>query len=71
MVLIRRFDIHFTVTSLNRFSAAPKSGHLKRFVKIFGYLQNTTERLRIIVISTETIIDISGKGANTADWLDN
>ena len=39
-VHIGRFDICYAVTSLNIFSVAPREGHLKRLVKIFGYLQN-------------------------------
>ena len=38
MIQIGRFDFRFTVTPLNRFSEAPREGHLKRLVKIFGYL---------------------------------
>ena len=37
-VQIGRFDIRYALTSLNRFSAAPLTGHLKRLIKIFGYL---------------------------------
>ena len=71
MVQIGRFEISFAVTSLNRFSAAPFEGHLKRLVKIFGYLQNTTGRWKIIGILPEDIMEISGKGSNTADLLEN
>ena len=39
-------------------------------MKIFGYLQNATGRQKSIIISPEDIRNISGKGSNTADWLD-
>ena len=35
-VKIGRFDICYALTSLNRFSAAPREGHLTRLIKIFG-----------------------------------
>ena len=37
-VHIGRFDVRYALTSLNRFSAAPREGHLRWLVKIFGYL---------------------------------
>ena len=54
-VEIRIFDIHYNFTSLNRFYAAPWEGHLTRFVKIFGYLQNVSGKRKIIVVSPEDI----------------
>ena len=55
-VQIGRFDIRYNLTSLNRFSAAPREVHLSRLVKIFGYLQSVTGRRKSIV---------SGKGDKT------
>ena len=34
-----RMDITFSVASLNRFAAHPREGHLKRAIKIYGYLK--------------------------------
>ena len=70
MVHIRRFDIRFAVTYLNFFSMASMESHLKRLVNIFGYLKDATGIHKSIVISLEDIREISGKGDNTADWLD-
>ena len=39
-------------------------------MKVLGYLQDATGRQKIIVILPEDIREISGKGANTADWLE-
>ena len=64
-VQIGIFDIRYAVTSLNRFSAAPREGHLKRLVKIFGYLKNDSAKHKIIVVSPEDIWEVSGKDANT------
>ena len=69
-VHIGRFDICYTVTYLNRFSAAPREGHLKRLVKIFGYLQKVLAKRKIIVVSPEDIVEIICKGANNKQWLE-
>ena len=69
-VQIGRFDICYAITSLNRFSAAPWEVHLTFLVKIFGYLQNFSGECRSIAVLPEYIGDISGKGANTKDWLE-
>ena len=50
MVKIGRFDILFTVTSLNHFSADPWEGHIKKVVKIFDYFRNIAEGRTSIVI---------------------
>ena len=71
MVKIGRFNICFSLTSLNRFSAAPQEGHIKRPVKIFGYFQNAAGKRKSIVISPYDIRDISVKGSNTTDWMKN
>ena len=55
-VQIGRFDIRYSLTSLNRFLAAPTEDHISRLVKIFGYLQSVTGRRKSIV---------SGKGDKT------
>ena len=64
------FDICYAVTPLNRFYAAPREGHLKRLVNIFGYLQTVPAKRKSIFVSPEDIGDISGKGANTKYWLE-
>ena len=43
-----RLDIAFAVSSLSRFSQAPREGHLKRTEKILGYLKKYTKRGYII-----------------------
>ena len=70
-VQIGRFDIRYALTSLNRFLAAPREGHLSWLVKIFGYLQSVTGRRKSIVLAPEDIEEIIGKGANIKAWLEN
>ena len=55
-VQVGRFEICYTLTSLNCLSAAAREGHLSWLVKIFGYLQSVTGRRKSIV---------SGKGDKT------
>ena len=62
---IGRFDIHYALASLNRFSAAPREGHLTRLIYIFGYLQTVPAKIKSILVSSEDIGEIKGKGANT------
>ena len=52
-VQIGRFDIHYALTSLNRFSAAPRQGHLTRLIKIFGYLQTMPAETKNILLKPQ------------------
>lgn len=55
LVCIGRIDIGYALTSLNRFSAAPRQGHLKLLRQLFGYLKyNPSKR---IVINPEDKAD--------------
>ena len=67
---IGRFDIRYALTSLGRFSEAPREGHLSRLIKIFGYLQTVPDKAKSIVVPAEDIGGIKGKGANTKPWLE-
>ena len=68
-VQIGSFDTRYTLTSLNRLSAASREVHLSRLVKIFGYLKSVTGRRKIIIVSPEDIEEISVKGSNVKYWL--
>jgi len=69
-VQIGRFDIRYALTSLNRFSAAPRAGHLKRLIKVFGYLQTVSAERKSIVVSSEDIREVVGEGCNYKEWLE-
>ena len=71
IIHIGRFYVRFAVTSLKRFSAAPREGYLRRLVKIFGYLQNATGSQESIVILPKVYKGDQWKGFNTLYWLDN
>ena len=38
-IILGRIDVTFAVPSMVRFTAAPKEGHLKRMLRVFGYLK--------------------------------
>ena len=39
IITLGRFDIAFAIQSLSRFSMAPRIGHLRRMLNVFGYLK--------------------------------
>ena len=59
IVTIGRIDIAFAVTSLSRFVASPRHGHLLRVLHVFGYLKKKFNK-RIVVDSREPIVVNNG-----------
>ena len=59
IVTIGRIDIAFAVTSLSRFVASPREGHMKRALHVFGYLKKKMNK-RIIIDSRDPIIVRNG-----------
>jgi hypothetical protein len=53
---IGRLDISFAVSSLSRFSANPRQGHLELAVYLFGYLKKYPNR-RLVIDSRPLIVD--------------
>jgi hypothetical protein len=39
MITLGRFDIHYAVNTLSRFSMAPRQTHLQAMIRVFGYLK--------------------------------
>ena len=39
LVSCGRMDVNYAVTSLSRFNAAPREGHLEMLLHVFGYLK--------------------------------
>ena len=50
-----RFDINYAVSSLSRFSAAPREGHLKMARKVLGYLKKYPKKGYVINPATPII----------------
>ena len=51
IVTLGRFDTHYAVGTLARYSAIPREGHLKAMLKVFGYVK--TYNKRRLVINTD------------------
>jgi hypothetical protein len=54
VVTIGRIDVCHATSSLSRFSACPRKGHLDRLLRVFGYLKKRPNR-RIVVDSRDPI----------------
>ncbi len=54
IVTIGRFDVAYATSSLSRFTAAPRKGHLDRVLRVFGYLKKRSNR-RIMVDSDNPV----------------
>ena len=52
-VSLGRFDIHYAVSTLARYSALPRQGHLQAILRVFGYLKNFNKR-RLVINSDST-----------------
>eukprot|EP00957_Ditylum_brightwellii_P070971 5393211-Ditylum_brightwellii.AAC.1 len=59
IVTLGRIDITFAVSSLSRFAACPRKGHMERAIYVFGYLKKKPNR-RIKMDSRDPIIVKNG-----------
>ena len=39
VITLGRFDIQYAVSTMARYNSAPRSGHLKALIRVFGYLK--------------------------------
>ena len=67
-VTIGRLDVAHPTTSLSRFTASPRKGHLERLLRVFGYLKKRVNR-RIVVDSRDPIY-IGGEEALQIDFTE-
>ena len=65
LVTIGRSDVSWATSSLSRFTAQPREGHLKRALRVFGYLKKRPNR-RIVVDSRDPIV-VGGEEERGAD----
>ena len=56
IVVIGRLDVCHATSSLSRFTACPRKGHLERAIHIFGFLKKRPNR-RIVVDSRDPIFE--------------
>ena len=55
-VTLGRFNIHYAVSTLERYSATPREGHMKVMLKVFGYFKHHMKR-QIIFNTKEPELD--------------
>ena len=65
---IGRMDVAFATTSLSRFTACPRQGHMDRVLRIFGYLKKYKNR-RVVIDSRDPILK-GGKDALNKDYTE-
>jgi len=58
VVTLGHFDVYYAVSTMARFNAAPREGHLKAMFRIFGYLKHY-RKWRTIVDPTPPVRDMS------------
>jgi hypothetical protein len=64
-VTLGRFDIHFSISTMGRYSAAPREGHMQAMLRLFGYLKH--HMTRKLVIDT-TMMDHSEVNFVKHNW---
>jgi hypothetical protein len=55
LVVAGRFDINYAISSLSRYAAAPRKGHLAMAEDILGYLKNTQIMGTLSIRSHQTL----------------
>ena len=63
----RRFDVEYALSTLSRYSAAPRQGHLRAAERVMGYLQEFPKG-RIIVDAGEPMIRDKMALSHGLDW---
>ena len=64
-VTLGRFDIHFAVSTMGRYSAAPRKGHMAAMIRVFGYLKHHMTRR---IVTDTAIPDHSSVELTNHDW---
>ena len=68
IVCIGRMDVAFATSSLSRFTACPRKGHMDRAFRVFGYLKKYKNR-RVVIDSRDPIL-VGGKDALNMDFTE-
>ena len=56
IVCIGRMDVAFATSSLSRFTACPRKGHLDRAYRVFGYLKKYKNWKNHLMISMDNLL---------------
>ena len=55
ILTLGRFDIAYTLSTLSRYSMAPREGHFQAMIRLFGYLMNYNKGMLVIDLSLPAI----------------
>ena len=67
VVTIGRVDIAHVTSSLSRFTAAPRKGHLTQLLTVFGYLKRRQNR--IIIVDSRDLIYRGEESSISKDYI--
>ena len=56
LIVCGRMDICYAVSSLSRFSVAPRKGHLELAKKLYGYLKNIPRKATMLMLIHQRLI---------------
>jgi Reverse transcriptase (RNA-dependent DNA polymerase) len=68
LITLGRFDIAYAVSSLARYSAAPRKGHLEAMKRVFGYIKDHKQG-RILIDASKHIIPVEETSPDN-DWIE-
>ena len=69
IITLGRFDIHYAINTLSRYSMAPREGHMKAMHRVFGYLKYKQKGKILIDIGQPKVREDLGP-AKDYDWLE-
>lgn len=69
IITLGRFDIHYAINTLSRYSMAPREGHLTAMCRVFGYLRSKPKG-KIVVDVTHSPIRSEFRDIKDHDWTE-
>ena len=66
-VTLERFDVHFAVSTLGRYSVAPRQRHLKALLRVFGYLKHHMKRQIICNVKEPDVTKLESAKQNWSE----
>ena len=69
IITLGRFDIAYAISTLSRYSAAPRQGHFKALTKVFGYLRNFPKG-KILIDISDPIVKKEATFSEGQEWCE-
>ena len=67
VVTLGRFDVHYAASTMARYSAMPREGHLKQMLRVFGYLKHHQKGK--VIVDTAKPTFTNERKIETLDWM--